>query len=190
MDFPFQQLFIRSNKLDKSLTDLVVWVRLRSQRSDFLDPIVAAIHTSGVATRVTEPSSLEAATLVRLTFPYTTTPQHSLPSNCAVACRKLSGPHRTHCSPVPQDRIQAHQYWVRVHQSLQVRPASGKSGVTMVYVAFELAQRHSDHPYGAPGIRIHTSEWVSSKRRPCWRRGTNHFRFGLRQQQWRALGPS
>ena len=82
MDFPFQHLFIRSNKLDKTLTDLVVWVRLISQRSDFLDPVVAAIHTSGVATRVTKPSSLEAATLVRLTFPYTTTPQHSLPSNC------------------------------------------------------------------------------------------------------------
>ena len=91
MDFPFQHLFIRSNKLD-TLTDLVVWVRLISQRSDFLDPVVAAIHTSGVATRVTEPSSLEAATLVCLTFSYTTTPQHSLPSNCAVACCKLSGP--------------------------------------------------------------------------------------------------
>jgi len=190
MDFPFQHLFIRSNKLDKTLTDLVVWVRLISQRSDFLDPIVAAIHTSGVATRVTEPSSLEAATLVRLTFPYTTTPQHSLPSNCAVACRKLSGPQHTHCFPVPQDHIQAHQYWVRVHQSLQVRPASGRSGVTMVYVPFERASRYIDHLYGAPVILIHTGEWVSSNRRPCWRRGTNHFRFGLRQQQWRALGPS
>ena len=181
-------MFIRSNKLGKSLTDLVDCAS--SQCSDFCDPVVAAIQICGVATRVAEPSSLEAVATLRLTFPYTTTPQHSLPSNCAVACRKLSGPHRTHCSPVPQDRIQAHQYWVRVHQSLQVRPASGKSGVTMVYVAFELAQRHSDHPYGAPGIRIHTGEWVSSKRRPCWRRGTNQSRFGLRQQQWRALGPS
>ena len=79
-------MFIRSNKLGKSLTDLVDCAS--SQCSDFRDPVVAAIQICGVATRVAEPSGLEAAATLRLTFPYTTTPQHSLPSNCAVACRK------------------------------------------------------------------------------------------------------